>query len=267
MDRIKIVIISLLLFSCNNVESKLEKISDYYKKGKFEKVIEMSTELINEHNNLVARKYRGKAYSKIGENKSAFLDYYYLNSIIGDSTSELLEELALVNLELGDFDRSLLLFEKLLLRDNQNPAYYYYVAIILNNQSQYVNAIKYLNTALRFDSSNVEYLKLKANAYNSLYKFREAINCYNLLMSLGEKNEFIYYNRGISFLDNGNYDSAILDLSKVISMNNKSSDAYYNRGLAYTFLGDKINACKDLNQSILLNKLDIEEGFRDYCNQ
>ncbi len=257
----------LSLFSCNNINSKLESISDYYDIEQYGKVIELSTELITKYDNEEARKYRGKTYHKIGRYQKAFIDYYYLYTIIGDSSSEVLEGLGFAHLKLGEFQKSFSFYESLILRDSQNPNYYFNSAANLFYVSQFKDAIVYVDKALLLDSTNADYLNLKATAYSELLDYNEAINCFNLFIQYHPNNEVIYFNRGMMHFLKENYNAAILDFNKSIEMNNKKADFYYYRGLAYSKLENRILACNDLERCKTLNKLDIDQTFLNYCKE
>lgn len=262
------MLILILIVSCNGINSKIERIYELDRNKNFEKVIELSTEIINvDNNNREARLYRGKAYQKIRAHDAAFIDFIYLYSILRDSSSEVLDGLGFAYLQNGEYAKSFTFYEKLILIDKQNPSYYFNNAANLYYSSQFKDAIVYINKALLLDSLNVDYLKFKALTFIELLKYNEAINCYNLLILNGQISEKIYFDRGMIYFLKENYDSAILDFNKSIEINSKIADFYYYRGLANSKLGNRILACKDLEHSKVLNKLDFDQTYLDYCNQ
>ena len=60
-----------------------------------------------------------------------------------------------------------------------------------------------------------------------------------------------YYNRARIYIDQSNYQEAIIDLDKSISIN-PTANAYNNRGLSYYFLEKYSEAIADYNQAIFL---------------
>ena len=62
-----------------------------------------------------------------------------------------------------------------------------------------------------------------------------------------------YNNRGLEYLNNGEYDLAIEDFSQAIRMEPDNADAYINRGDAYYWRDEYDPAITDYNQAILLD--------------
>jgi lipoprotein NlpI len=62
-----------------------------------------------------------------------------------------------------------------------------------------------------------------------------------------------YFNRGITYIDKSDYDSAIADLTQAIQLSPNMAEAYDSRGDAYLNKGDDDRAIADLNKSIQLD--------------
>jgi tetratricopeptide (TPR) repeat protein len=62
-----------------------------------------------------------------------------------------------------------------------------------------------------------------------------------------------YYQRGIAYGQNGNYDRAIADLTEAIRFNPVLTQAYYNRGVSYWRTGNHDGATADFNEAIRLD--------------
>ena len=60
-----------------------------------------------------------------------------------------------------------------------------------------------------------------------------------------------YNNRGVEYLEQGEYDKAIIDLSRVIELKRDYADGYYNRGLVYQKQGEYGRAVSDYNEAII----------------
>lgn len=71
----------------------------------------------------------------------------------------------------------------------------------------------------------------------------------------------VYCNRGHAYLNNGDYESAIADLTKALQLNPECIEAYYNRGVAYNENGDFESAIADYTQAIRLDPEDSEAYF------
>ncbi len=63
----------------------------------------------------------------------------------------------------------------------------------------------------------------------------------------------IYYNRGVTYYESGDYDNAIVEFSKAIGINLRYSDAYYMRGNAYYKRGQYDQAISDYTKAIEIN--------------
>jgi len=69
------------------------------------------------------------------------------------------------------------------------------------------------------------------------------------------------YNRGVAYLNKGEYDEAIADFTEAIRLNPEFAEVYYNRGLTYgRDKGDFENAIADFTEAIRL-KPDYAEAY------
>lgn len=67
------------------------------------------------------------------------------------------------------------------------------------------------------------------------------------------KDAATYNDRGLSYVEKGQYDHAILDFNKAIEINPSIPELYYNRGLAYAkYKGQYDKAILDFNKAIEL---------------
>ena len=62
-----------------------------------------------------------------------------------------------------------------------------------------------------------------------------------------------YFNRGLAYHLNGDYDKAIEDFDKVITMNPNDDKAFYHRGNAHALQNAADKALEDYSQAIQLN--------------
>ena len=61
-----------------------------------------------------------------------------------------------------------------------------------------------------------------------------------------------YARKGAKYLDNGEYEKAIIEYDKAIKLNSEYNSAYANRGIAKAKLNDHIAAIKDFDKAIEL---------------
>ena len=60
-----------------------------------------------------------------------------------------------------------------------------------------------------------------------------------------EEQAIAAYNRGISYIEKGEFDKAIADYTEAIRLNPKNAKAYYNRGTSYAKKGEQDKADAD----------------------
>ncbi|MFC2056779.1 tetratricopeptide repeat protein [Chloroflexota bacterium] len=79
----------------------------------------------------------------------------------------------------------------------------------------------------------------------------------SMLLSVGCQVQSIqsetHYKNGASLVIDGEYEEAIVELSKAIELDPEFADAYYNRGLAYDFSGEATKAISDYEKCIELS--------------
>lgn len=80
----------------------------------------------------------------------------------------------------------------------------------------------------------------------------------NFLKEKGAKEEetdfaIVYYNRGKTYLDSGEYQQAIDEFTKVVELIPYYANAYFTRGLAYYKLDEHQKAIEDYTKAIELN--------------
>jgi tetratricopeptide (TPR) repeat protein len=79
-----------------------------------------------------------------------------------------------------------------------------------------------------------------------------AVACETLVLERTALTAEDYYARGLEYLENGDYDSAIAEFTQAINLNPDFAEAYYNRSEAYYRLG---NAYANYNWAIAYRRL------------
>lgn len=127
--------------------------------------------------------------------------------------------------------------------DNANDAF---------NWGYYQTAIHYSNQVIRYDSINTQAILLRGKSYSKLNESENAFRDYNTILKI-QPNFEAYYNRGLEYLKNQSYFTAIEDFDKAISFDNKNSEVFFVR--AYTkYLSDDLEgAIKDYEKVIELD--------------
>lgn len=169
-----------------------------------------------------------------------------------------------------------------------NREYFFWVGRRCMMNNDYQEAIRTLNTLLRFDEKAFEGYFLRGIAkynlddllgaeadfttairlnpvYTQAYTYRaitrsrlgnydDALNDFREAIDLRPDLPGPYYSRGVTRLLNQQFEEAISDFNKYIRQETKVADAYICRGLSYLHLKDTVRAYADYNQAIKTNR-------------
>ena len=134
---------------------------------------------------------RGQAYYKLYQFHLAMNDFAYCDSILKDESE--------YPYLIGSC------YDKL---DNSNKALFYY------------------NKAITLDSSDIRYIRCRANLFLKIEKYDKAIIDYNTILNHTPKDGSIYYYRGIAEYKINDKKNACLDWNTAI-MNSYTNAMYY----------------------------------------
>ncbi len=90
----------------------------------------------------------------------------------------------------------------------------------------------------------------QGDTYVDQEQWDEAIVQYDKAIELDPKLAVAYNNRGWAYNEIGQWNLAIIDLDKAIELDPELAMAYYNRGTAYYYKGEIDNAIADWNKVI-----------------
>lgn len=173
-------------------------------------------------------------------------------------------------------------------RAQYNREYFFWAGRTCMMNNDYQEAIRILNTLLRFDENAYEAYFLRGIAklnlddllgadadftiaieknpvYTAAYTYRaftrsrlgnydDALKDFEEAIDLRPDLPGPYYTRGITRLLNQQYEAAIEDFNQFIRQENKVADAYINRGLGYLHLKDTLRAYENFDQAIRTNR-------------
>lgn len=127
----------------------------------------------------------------------------------------------------------------------------YYIGI-----ADWVNAERSLKEALRAEPANVGnalLLNNLARVQQQSGRFHEALENFNIALSITPANSTIRFNRGALLFAFGKYEEAVEDISFAIDAGNDSPSPLLMRGLAYMKLGKNEESEKDLRKSLAVD--------------
>ncbi|MDE6778735.1 MAG: tetratricopeptide repeat protein [Alistipes sp.] len=173
-------------------------------------------------------------------------------------------------------------------RAQYNKDYYFWMGRSLMMNNDYQEAIRTLNTLLRFDDDVYEAYFLRGIAkhnlddllgaesdfsiaieknpvYTNAYTYRaitrlqlgnydDALNDFREAIDLRPDRPSPYYYRGVTRLMNQQFDDAISDFNTFILYEKKVAEAYINRGLCYLHLKDTTRAYDNFDTAIRTNR-------------
>ncbi|MEM6348080.1 MAG: tetratricopeptide repeat protein [Bacteroidota bacterium] len=152
----------------------------------------------------------------------------------------------------GNLDRAIQL---------NTDAYEAYVlrAELYSEEKDYIRALELYSEALRINPKQPEVYYIRAKYHLKLQQNAKALADYNQAISLSPPEDVnIYLQRAIaaSQLKAPDYNSALIDLSKVIRTYPDSFRAYCVRSLLYQQMGRPSKASEDIKQAIKIGKND-----------
>ena len=137
-------------------------------------------------------------------------------------------------------------------------------AVLLFEMKLFPQALKDLGEALELDSKMLNAWKYSVKILYEMGRFSEALNQSEQALEITQRDEEIYYLRGVIFfklflVTNDTIRTNMLNssseaLTNAIDLNRKYSEAYYYRGLVNMATNDLDLAQKDLGKAIKYNK-------------
>ncbi len=174
------------------------------------------------------------------------------------------------------------------LRAQYNKEYFFWLGRQMMMQNDYHEAIRTLNTLLRFDEDAYEGYFLRGIAkynlndllgadedftiaisknpvFTTAYTYRaitrsrmgnydDALKDFKEAIDLRPDLPNPYYSRGVTRLLNRQFREAIEDFDKFIGQERKVADAYINRGVCYLYLKDTLRAYENFDTAIRTNR-------------
>lgn len=146
-----------------------------------------------------------------------------------------------------------------------NPVVAYRIAYCYIELGDFDKALLYCNQSIEQDSTDMDYIFMKAQIEDYQGKYDEAIRDMNLYLTQEPERAFGYYRRGWIKDHNGDWDGAIDDYSLAIALEPKYAYTYLNRGVLYKLKGETVMAESDFRQVLLLDTIAGENNVAHYA--
>ena len=138
---------------------------------------------------------------------------------------------------------------------SNNSVVAYSIANCYCDLGNYEQALSYCNQAIRLDSTDTDYVFLKANIENDAGLSKESISTLDIYLSKNPEYAYGYYRRGWFKDHSGDIDGAIDDYNMCITLMPEYAYCYLNRGILYRLKGDIEAANNDFRQVIKLDTI------------
>lgn len=129
----------------------------------------------------------------------------------------------------------------------------------------YGEALSCINQAINMDSTELAYIRHRANIYYEMGKVKFAIAEWDKVLAAQPEDAFGYYRRGWFKVIDGDYDGAVEDLSMSIVLDPQYSYAYGTRGDVYLKQGKKKLAEDDFKKVIEIEKTPDDYEYIHYA--
>jgi tetratricopeptide (TPR) repeat protein len=125
------------------------------------------------------------------------------------------------------------------------------------------NKVAEYTTAIRLDPDDAVAYYNRGLAYMNLGEYNTAISDYTTAIRLDPDDAAAYNNRGLAYDKLGKYNTAISDYTTAIRLDPDYASAYINRGIAKANAG--LSYCSDFKKACELGEKDCCEWYNDQC--
>ena len=169
----------------------------------------------------------------------------------GDATEQLRSTNVL--LMLGQWDKAVDAYSKIIELDPQNAAAYNNRGVVKANLGQYKEAIADFDATIHIDPQYADAYYNRGSAKDSLDRYEAAIADYDVAIRLDPQDADAYHNRGSAKDSLGQHEAAIADYDAALRLNPQLTEAYNNRGNAKGELDQHEEAIADFGMAIQLD--------------
>ena len=208
---------------------------------------------------------KGLILHKAGKLEEAKLIYEKL--LIKDQNNfELINLLGVISLQQKNFNDAITLINKAIGINSNHHALYNNLGVVYKEIEEYENAINNFKRAIELNPNYAEAYNNLGIIFKKKYQYEESYNNYKKAIELNPNYAEAYNNLGLLYGDTKRYEESIVNFSKAIELNNNYIDAYKNRANIYSFYKKHPLAIKDYNKLKILEpeKENTYESFIFY---
>ncbi len=200
-----------------------EKLSEaYFKLKDYESALASINKQIELNSGYPFSHYtKGKIYAKLGETEKASTEF-----------------LQLINFDKLEIKNATILKQKieeieLLIADNkQDSNLYYFRGIVWYYLNEFERAMEDFNQAINLDDKTSYFYYARGLTHQNLSQdYSKAIVDFTQAIKLSSKNDHAYYQRSLAYFSLKEYETALLDMTKVMEINPEYASPYYYSGI------------------------------------
>lgn len=175
--------------------------------------------------------------------------------------AEALHLLGIISCQIGDSNKSLVLFQQAIEIDPNNPIFHCSLAEILKEIGRLEESIACYHKALVIKPDFAEVFCDLANVYHCQKNDSKAIGCYQKALQL--KPDFVeaYYNLGNCYLEQREFEKAICQYQRALDLNPGYADAHFNLGIGLFELGKFDDAMAAYQKALALKPDRVEVHY------
>ena len=153
--------------------------------------------------------------------------------------------------ELGEFDKALADFEKVVLLMPVADAFLGHGSMHMR-RGDITAALDDFNRAIEMEPTNAMAYSNRAAAYSKLQDMEKALANYDLAIQNDPNYANSYSNRAYAYYKLGRYEDGVADCNRALTLRPDHPYTYSNRGLCRAALGDKEGARADFQRALTL---------------
>jgi len=165
---------------------------------------------------------------------------------------------AILQKMIGQYDRSIELFEKCLTFDQNSSACYFALSDLYERTGQSQKALEYANKAFQLDKTNKWFALRLADLYHQSGNYHQSANYYALGIGDEEENLELKFKYAEALIFSNQYAKAIKVMDEIEIETGKIPELSLTKHDMYLALGDKVNAEAELNSLITSNPGNLE---------
>ena len=171
-----------------------------------------------------------------------------------ENNPNLLNNIALCEVKLGNFEKAEQNFLKAISFDEKAPQPYLNLAELYFAQKELLKAIELLQRASSIMPDNIAILHYLARIYIEDKRYEEGIDALNLILDLSPENVDAYWDLGMIHFDMGEYEIASRNFENVLEKVQNNPVIFYQTALSYEMQNNIDKAISNHLKAITVNE-------------